>query len=360
MRLALVADNHFRGRERLGVMRDGQDTRLRDKLDSLQQVVDWSIKNSVDVLCHLGDAFDRPNPGDTVRAAVSEILGKYLDESEGHIIAVVGNHERIGTISPWRSESLMSENLVVAAEPQRVWCGLVNVLCLPESSKSYDPDFVKAVCAKERNGPHLIIGHGEVRGALAAENFTIDRGFDPEWLASLGAPAAFFGHFHKRQVLQQGDFRYGYVGALNRQDFAERDYETGFLVLEYTNQTLDSAEFIEVPDRPMVQLEWDETTDFVDVVSLLPPGEPLVKIKLKGRASWMHSSEVQDAIDAVTHNSMRCVIAPEIIKERVTLSLSTKGFSVDSAFALYLKENKVDEQNAVVGAEILTAAKQTS
>lgn len=356
MKIALVADNHFKNRERLGVVEDSIDSRLVDKVRSLSAVVDHCMANDVRLLCHLGDCFDRPNPGDSVRALVAEVLGRYI-EWGGRVLAVIGNHERVGQVSPWQSEALVSSSMTVFAHP--AWYPVENgrwILCLPESRDSYDEDAVHAMLKdgmeKCQCAPTLVIGHGSISGAYATPQYQVEGGWSPSFLEGLGAPLALFGHFHKHQFMHSTNFTCGYVGCLNRQDFGERAYETGFVIVEWVGRGRPMAEHISVPDRPMLQFDWVEGEAGPGLWSGTND-EALVKVRLKGTAAWLHSNTVQDHLRAIEKHAHKTVIEFDIVKERVTMSLATRGFSIDTAFETYVTENRVDAEAAKLGKEIL-------
>ncbi len=115
---------------------------------------------------------------------------------------------------------------------------LCNLLALPftPTSHSYDPEaFVIGHAALNQPKVDLVIGHLNLEGiTLGSETTDMPRGRDVFWpLKALRAhfPNAFLlgGHYHTQQVFN-GVF---IIGSGVRLNFAEKDNDAGFAVLEF-------------------------------------------------------------------------------------------------------------------------------
>ena len=365
-RMAVCADIHFQERERLGILRDGIDTRFQDKLDSFKAMIAYAVSNDVDAVVVLGDAFDYADPGDFVRAQIAKILSPYLKQKSKCFIFLKGNHDGAGQVSPWLSESYLADGFYVVDRPTVLtepFDGRFSVLCLPDCVESRDVNVLKKLkneFTASRLHP-LVLGHGPIVG-MGTEYFKAERGFPVKWFQAMDAELVLFGDIHKRQMQTwpskngREPRHYGYVGCLCRQKFDEREYETGFAVVDVGVSGRTQFDFMDVPDRPFYQFEFnEESTLWAKIPEAV--AKPYIKAIFEGSTSWMHSDGVQNLITHLDARAMRCIVEYRPVHERVKLSLTSKGFSVEDAFEAYVVKHKVPADMIAVGRELLKSTR---
>ena len=271
----------------------GLSTRLQDFLEVLDQVVDFAIENSVDLVLFCGDAYKSREPTQTQQREFARRINR-LSTSGIPVFLLVGNHDlpnasgrattteifdtlgvnkvyvsnrpgiyRIptahGTVQivslPWLRRSTLlareeDKNLTFEQINERLQHILTSVIT--DSIPELDPAL-----------PAILAAHVWVFGARVGSENMMAIGQEHALLVSNIAHPAFdyiaLGHIHKRQVLNENP-PVVYAGSLERLDFSEEADDKGFYVVEIesdkeTGKRLVSYSFHPVNSRRFLTID---------------------------------------------------------------------------------------------------------
>jgi len=250
MKLAIVADVHFRGKD------------IKDKFAAWNAAVDRMIADKVKVLFLGGDTWDTRNIGGreasmgTVFRAFMDPLKRLLDAGI-EVYAILGNHELATGAQMSALEPLKDTGVHVIDEMGGNYSGEgFQVRMIPwipdkegtraQALKSCLKQIKKEF--KDKKTFNILIGHLTVKGAamnsgicLAGSEFEVSS----EELEETGADRIFLGHIHKMQLIGK---KVQYVGALCQNNFGEAGNPTGFMMIDTDKRTstciaIDSAKY---------------------------------------------------------------------------------------------------------------------
>ena len=243
----------------------GVSTRLDDFLKALDQVVDYAIENSVDLVLFCGDAYKSREPTQTQQREFALRINR-LSTSGIPIFLLIGNHDLPNAIGKATAteifHTLAVKNVYVSNRPDiyriETSSGIIQIASLPwlrrssllskEETKNLDfeqinqklqqvlTNVVAAHAAKLDPGlPSILAAHVWVSGAKIGSERLMTIGQDPVLLPGNVANPAFdyvaLGHIHKHQVLWENP-PVVYAGSLERLDFGEEEDEKGFYLVE--------------------------------------------------------------------------------------------------------------------------------
>jgi exonuclease SbcD len=266
MKILHFADLHL-GMETYGSIdpATGLSTRLLDILKALDAVVDYAIKNEVDLVLFCGDAYKNRDPSQTQQRELAKRI-KLLSQNNIPVFLLVGNHDlpnaagranaveifdtlgvdniysgsrfdtyKIGTrhgdiqvvALPWlRRSALLSKEEYKDLSIDEVNEKLQEIMTLrlTDLSSRLDPQV-----------PTVLAAHISVSTAKSGSEMSMLVGRDPILLVSNVAQPVFdyvaLGHIHRRQVLQQNP-PVVYSGSLERLEFGDEDEDKGFYIVD--------------------------------------------------------------------------------------------------------------------------------
>ena len=267
MRVLHFSDLHI-GVENYGRIdpETGLSTRLGDFLDSLDEVVEFALKESVDLVLLAGDAYKGRDPTQTHQREFAKRLNR-LSQSGIPTFLLVGNHDLPAASSRATAvdifPTLAVANIYVGANLQNYTVptpsGPLQILAVPwprrstllsrEDSRGLSIEQVRqALEERLSNGieiqaglldpevPAILAGHVTVNGATVGTERSMMLGQDHVLLVSaLDRPQVEYvalGHIHKHQILRPGPPMVVYSGSLQRVDFSEEGDEKGFCVVD--------------------------------------------------------------------------------------------------------------------------------
>ena len=330
MKIAFVADIHFRGGEMLPTI-----------ARAWREAHDQCHDRGVDAIVMAGDLWDDANfalgrdtaAGDAVAAVQEPIIA--WTASGKQWIGLPGNHDlracHRSALEPLRGipgVTISDEPSIVRVTGFDGSCALVACLpwiwnqslrALPQYRDMPQAEFVAAASEMRRdllNGFaaewfgdshfHLLAGHAEIDGSRTrykelAPGST--QALTESDLRLARADAIAFGHVHLRQG--------AYVGALVQQNFGEQDNPAGFLIIDTSN---GSREFVSV-DAPRhftvtadqyLSLEFRAGVDRVKVRDVEPPKEGALLVALPDGVRFeklLQPREVRRRAEGVTADS---------------------------------------------------------
>ena len=268
MKILHFADLHL-GVERYGHINPetGLSTRLEDFLKALDQVVDYAIDESVDLVLFCGDAYKTREPTQTQQREFAKRINR-LSTNDIPIFLLIGNHDLPNVIGRATAteifDTLAVKNVYVSNRPELhhipTKSGTIQVMSLPwlRRSSLLTKEETKNLNFEQLNQrmqevltniidtnipkldpelPSILTAHVWVSGARVGSERALAIGQEHALLLSNVANPAFdyiaLGHIHKHQVLSQNP-PVVYAGSLERLDFGEEEDDKGFYLIEIT------------------------------------------------------------------------------------------------------------------------------
>lgn len=296
MRFYHTADIHF-GVENYGRIdaKTGIHTRLLDFRDSLARVIDRAIEENIDFFLFSGDAYKTAHPTPTQQKLLVEQLLR-LYSAGIPVVIVVGNHDHPLSFGKAHALDVFGylpvDGFYVFSKPElmkiETKSGPVQIIGIPwparnnvvtnaaHHAKSHQEiaeylsqrvgQIIQTYAEQvDRTIPAVLAGHltvssGVFSGSEKCAVFGTDPIFLPSQLALEQLDYVALGHLHRHQNLNPGGSpAVVYAGSIERVDFGERKEPKGFcsVTIEPSsgNKRTCSYEFIELPTRPMIQVE---------------------------------------------------------------------------------------------------------
>ncbi|MBI2863960.1 MAG: exonuclease SbcCD subunit D [Chloroflexi bacterium] len=266
IRILHTGDLHL-GMESYGRMdpATGLSTRVGDFLSSFDELVDYALASSVDLVLFCGDAYKTRDPSPTFQREFARRIARLAGDGIA-VFLLVGNHDLPNALGRATSveifQTLDVKNVYVAnrVETQVVWTrhGPVQVVSLPWVSRSFllSREEARGKSLEEVNGlilekmqnvvaariaeldpsvPAVLAAHaavfgvqyGSERRALLGQEVIIPRGT----ILNPAFDYVALGHIHKHQVISNMPLAI-YAGSLQRIDFGEEDEPKGYVVVD--------------------------------------------------------------------------------------------------------------------------------
>jgi exonuclease SbcD len=243
----------------------GLSSRLLDFLKVLDQVVDYTLENKVDLVLFCGDAYKSREPTQTQQREFAKRINR-LSTNGVPIFLLIGNHDLPNAIGRATTteifDTLTIKNVYVSNRPDvyriPTNSGTVQIASLPwlrrsalltkEESKNLNFDQINqrlrevltnviaaSVPKLDPGLPSILAAHVWVSGAEVGSERLMTIGQEHVLALSNIANPAFdyiaLGHIHRHQVLSQSP-PVVYSGSLERLDFSEEKDEKGFYLVE--------------------------------------------------------------------------------------------------------------------------------
>jgi exonuclease SbcD len=268
MKLIHFADMHL-GVETYGKIdpMTGLSSRFVDFLGTFDQLVDYAIKESADLVVFSGDAYKSRDPSQTQQREFARRI-KRLSSCGIPVFLLVGNHDLPGAMGRATTteifDTLAVDNVYVAGKPciTRVntksgpvqivsvpWMKRGNVIARDEAKnlelsevnqkmREILTGIIENLASKlDPNIPAVLAGHIWVVGAKLGSEEGMTIGQEHTLLLSAVARPEFdyvaLGHIHRQQVLSE-EPPVVYAGSLERVDFGDEGLEKGFYVVDIT------------------------------------------------------------------------------------------------------------------------------
>ncbi|MBI2858265.1 MAG: exonuclease SbcCD subunit D [Chloroflexi bacterium] len=294
MKIIHFADLHL-GVENYGRLNPetGLHTRLEDFLAAFDQLVDFALKERVDLVLFCGDAYKSREPSQTQQREMAKRVSR-LAKNGIPVFLLVGNHDLHNAAGRATAveifDTLAIPNVFVSNRPDvyvvQTPSGAIQVATLPwlrraallsrdetrdmnfeqinEKAQQVLTDYVASHASRlDPALPAVLAGHVWISGATPGSEKQMTIGQEHVLLPGNVANPAFdyvaLGHIHKRQVLWT-DPPVVYSGSLERVDFSEEDDDKGFYLVEIepdgqSTRKQVSFQFHPVPGRPFLTIE---------------------------------------------------------------------------------------------------------
>ncbi len=342
----------------------GLSSRLSDFLSALDQLIEYALENSVDLVLFCGDAYKTREPSQTQQREFAKRINR-LATSNIPVFLLAGNHDMPN--ASWRAttteifDTLAVKNIYVSSSRPDIYniptaSGTVQVVSIPwlrrstllsredyknlnleqvnqqmqealtrvisEKAASLDPTLPAVLAA------HVLVGDAKVgRGSESLMSI----GQEPAVLLSNIALPVFdyvaLGHIHKHQVLSENP-PVVYSGSLERVDFGEENDEKGFYVVDIESDPSAgkrqvSFDFHPVNARRFLTIEATPEADDLDPTATVlraiagqatGVSDAVVRLKINLPSSiegQLRNNEIRDALKEAHY----ATIAREIQRE---------------------------------------------
>jgi len=296
IRFVHTADIHF-GVENYGKVdqKTGLNSRFLDFVRSFETCVEHAIREKVDLFIFSGDAYKTAYPTPTQQAELLRLFFS-LQQQGIPIVIIVGNHDHPLSFGKMHALEICNtvplEGIYLFSKPEskviQTKSGPVQVVGIPWPLKNNlvakndhrlkDPGQVASYISEKVGliiqtladeldpaipavlAGHLTVSTGIFSGSEKRAVFGSDPIFLPSQLAINPFDYVALGHLHRHQNLNKNGYPpVVYSGSIERVDFGERKENKGFCLvsLDETKAWGErcSYEFIELPSRPMIQIE---------------------------------------------------------------------------------------------------------
>ena len=374
----------------------GLSSRFTDFLSTFDQVIDFALKNQVDLVLFCGDTYKTREPSQTQQREFAKRINR-LTSSNIPIFLLVGNHDLPNAIGRATAteifDTLSIKNVYVSNRPDvyriATASGTVQIASLPwprksalltrEETKNLDFDQIKErlqealTRAVEMNVnkldptlPAILAAHVWVTGSTVGSEKMMTIGQEQTLLLSNVANPAFdyvaLGHIHRHQVLAENP-PVVYSGSLERLDFGDEDNEKGFYLVDIEPDGANgkrqvSFDFHPLPTRRFLTISVSITTEDTDPTTTVlraisgredKIGDAIVRLEITLPArseGLLRDIEIRDALKDAYYST----IAREIQREvRMRLGQFTaEDIAPFDALKAYLESKKVPPGRAKI------------
>ena len=367
----------------------GLSTRLGDFLDSFDQVVEFALNESVDLVLLAGDAYKGRDPTQTHQREFAKRLNR-LSQAGIPTFLLVGNHDlpaassRATAVDIFPTLEVANVHVGNNLETYNVATpsGPLQVLAVPwprrsailsrEDSRGMSIEQVRQTLEErltegieriadelDPNTPAILTGHVTVNGATVGTERSMMLGQDHVLLVSaLDRPQVEYvalGHIHKHQVLRPDPPMVVYSGSLQRVDFSEEGDEKGFCVVDLDpalpqGQRMTNFEFHKLEARNFVTvdvsvepLDIDPTATVVRAIARKDIANSVVRVRISlGAESDAHlrETEIRAALEPAHFIAS---VSREVESTRRTRISPTEGENLQpmQALGLYLDSKEI-------------------
>ncbi len=374
----------------------GLSSRFGDFISALDQVVDYALKERVDLVLFCGDAYKSRSPSQTQQREFAKRISR-LSSSGIPIFLLIGNHDLPNAIGRATTteifDTLTIKNVYVSSRPEIYKIatpgGIIQIASLPWLRRSA----LLAQLSKEEVGglsfeqlnqrleqvltaiiaghaenidpslPSILAAHVWVSGATLGSERAITIGQEQVLLPSTVANPAFdyvaLGHIHRHQVLSQQP-PVVYSGSLERLDFGEEGDDKGFYIVELepngeAGQRQTSFKFHQIRGRRFLtislSLEPDDLAPTDTVLEAIAKNaakisESIVRLQISLPAELegqLSDGAIREALKEAHHITM----AKEIVRQvRLRLSGHTaEEITPLDALKVYLEQKKYSQKH---------------
>lgn len=367
----------------------GLSTRLGDFLDSLDQVVEFALSKSVDLVLLAGDAYKGRDPSQTHQREFAKRLSR-LSQAGIPTFLLVGNHDLPAAASRataveifptlavpniYVGSGLRNYDISTPAGPLQVlavpWPRRTGMLSREDSRELTIGQVREELERRMTEGigiralelkpdvPAVLAAHVTVNGATVGTERSMMLGQDHVLLAStLELPQVEYvalGHIHKHQVLRQGPPIMAYSGSLQRVDFSEENDEKGFCVVDLDpsaprGRRLKDFQFHALAARTFATVEVtvepqeaDPTEVVIQAIRRVDIADAVVRVRVTLPAeadAHLRENDIRKALESAHFIASISREIPETRRTRLPPEVE-EGLQPAQALALYLESRGV-------------------
>ena len=372
----------------------GLSTRLMDFLATFDEVVDFALDNSIDLVLFAGDAYKSRDPSQTHQREFARRVAR-LSREGVPVFLLVGNHDlphiasRATALDIFPTLSVPNVTIGDRLDTYIVdtAAGPLQVVALPwirrsaflarEETRSLTieqinrqlEERVTTMLTWQIEGldpaiPAVLTAHVSLNTAKTSSEQSMLLGRDPVLMQSAVARPELdyvaLGHIHKRQTLSQNP-HVVYSGSLERIDFGEENDDKGFCVIDLDTTAPRGQRLVDFRFQPVgarrfltievaVDADEDPTQETIKAIARRHVADAIVRVKItmpQEVEAQLRENEVRDAL-ASAH--FVAPIVRDVTRERRTRlgATTVEGLSPQEALRLYLETTKAPAERAQV------------
>lgn len=252
MKILSFADLHI-GNKSYGHIdkESGLNSREVDSINILNEIVDYAVSNSVDVVVFPGDMYKNSSPSTTIVDKVNEAFAR-LSKNNIRTYVLDGNHD----VSKMETFNSGLSQFTALNVPNIIQTRFFMIDNYTVDNEEYQFVFLPTHHTKEEienimdtldtSKKTIVIGHLAIKNAQLNDWTIMDNEacIEPEVFNKKNILAVILGHFHKYQIINKEPFVY-YCGSANRIDFSEGKQPKGFVLLD-VNGSMVKHKFVEL------------------------------------------------------------------------------------------------------------------
>lgn len=306
----------------------GINSRWIDFEKCLEFMVDYGIKENIDLFLCCGDAYYDSSPSPTEQDIFARQIRKLFDKKIP-VVMLAGNHDISGSFGKASSVRIFG-NLIdgarIVEKPTsfdlETKSGKIRIVALPWAHKhnlmvkdefsnlpfpqirekmteiysGYIQAEAERIAEEKIDFPAILALHAHIDGATVTEG-SERRLFESDITLPLSVVArrefsyVALGHFHRHQDLNEGSAPpVVYSGSIERISFSEVDQKKGFVMVEIDGRKQATYKHIETPARKMLAFEFDARNET----------DPMRKIRAE------IETKKADIDDAIVRARIRC------------------------------------------------------
>ena len=372
----------------------GLSTRLMDFLATFDEVVDFALDNSIDLVLFAGDAYKSRDPSQTHQREFARRVAR-LSREGVPVFLLVGNHDlphiasRATALDIFPTLSVPNVTIGDRLDTYIVHtaAGPLQVVALPwirrsaflarEETRSLTieqinrqlEERVTTMLTWQIEGldpaiPAVLTAHVSLNTAKTSSEQSMLLGRDPVLMQSAVARPELdyvaLGHIHKHQTLSQNP-HVVYSGSLERIDFGEENDDKGFCVIDLDTTAPRGQRLVDFRFQPVgarrfltievaVDADEDPTQETIKAIARRHVADAIVRVKItmpQEVEAQLRENEVRDAL-ASAH--FVAPIVRDVTRERRTRlgATTVEGLSPQEALRLYLETTKAPAERAQV------------
>lgn len=368
----------------------GLSSRLRDFLETYDDLVDYAIKTEVDLVLFCGDAYKSRDPSQTHQREFALRVAR-LSRAGIPVFLLVGNHDTphvIGRATALEIFNTLDVKNIYIGDTLKTYVintksGPVQIVSVPwikrssfltrEDTRGMSPDEInediqeRLTVAIQNEAekldpglPAVFSGHVTISQSVTGSEQSMMLGRDHVLLNSNVALPEFdyvaLGHIHRHQILGENPPTV-YSGSLQRVDFGEEKDEKGFCVIEIDSTKPKSErqtrwEFIKTNARRFLTisiaidiLDTDPTISVLKEIEKHSIEETIVRLRIKVPASVEHLLNEREIRDALSNAHFIGSISKEILdrsRPRIGDAYS-KGIPTRTILETYFRTRDVSD-----------------
>ena len=372
----------------------GLSTRLMDFLATFDEVVDFALDNSIDLVLFAGDAYKSRDPSQTHQREFARRVAR-LSREGVPVFLLVGNHDlphiasRATALDIFPTLSVPNVTIGDRLDTYIVdtAAGPLQVVALPwirrsaflarEETRSLTieqinrqlEERVTTMLTWQIEGldpaiPAVLTAHVSLNTAKTSSEQSMLLGRDPVLMQSAVARPELdyvaLGHIHKHQTLSQNP-HVVYSGSLERIDFGEENDDKGFCIIDLDADAPQGQRLVDFRFQPVgarrfltievaVDADEDPTQETIKAIARRHVADAIVRVKItmpQEVEAQLRENEVRDAL-ASAH--FVAPIVRDVTRERRTRlgATTVEGLSPQEALRLYLETTKAPAERAQV------------
>ena len=339
----------------------GLSTRLGDFLAAFDELVDFAIDSSVDLVLFAGDAYKSREPNQTQQREFARRIARLASEGI-KVFLLVGNHDLPNSLARATAveifDTLAIDNVTVAGTAGttiiETLAGPLQIVAIPWPRRSvllardtaknltFDEmnkrieDILTSHVLKESQAldpsiPSILTAHVSISEATLGSERSMMVGSDHVLLRSTVAQPTFdyvaLGHIHRMQVLSESP-PVVYCGSLQRVDFGEEKDDKGFYVVDIDpsltqGRRVTSFQFHQVKARRFETIDvvvkpddLDPTTTILREVQRHSIADAIVRLRIKVPSELDPSIRESEIRRALSDAHFVAAISREVERER--------------------------------------------